>query len=138
MSFRQPRRNDPPQEPIVVPPEPTPEPEPSPPPTQQPDPEDDPQDEPDQAASSRSWRWLLWLLVPLAVAAVPAYKLVRRLRRRRVQRVSLRYAGAWQELVDTARDLGLAVPPRRSRPAQALALGGGCLLYTSPSPRDRS
>jgi len=38
-------------------------------------------------------------------------------------RISLRYAGAWQELVDTARDLGLTVPTRGSRPAQAVVLG---------------
>jgi hypothetical protein len=127
MSFRQPRQDDPPNKPVVVPPEPepTPEPQPSPSPTQQPDPQDDPPDERVQATSSRSWWSLLWLLVPLGVAAVPTYKALRRMRRRRAARVSLRYAGAWQELVDTARDLGLAVPPRRSRPAQALVLGEG-------------
>jgi hypothetical protein len=129
MSFRAPEEDDPPNEPVVVPPEPepTPEPQPSPQPTQQPDPQDEPDDDQEQVASSRSWRWLLWLLVPVAVGAVPAYKLVRRAARRRAGRVSVRYAGAWQELVDTARDLGVAVPLRRSRPAQAAALGDGSL-----------
>ena len=131
MSFRQPREDDPANEPVVVPPRThPPPPEPSPEPTTQPDPRDDPDDEADEdrvASSSRSWRWLLWLLVPVAAAVVPAYQLVRRLRRRRAPRVSLRYAGAWQELVDSARDLGLAVPARRSRPAQASLLGAGSL-----------
>jgi hypothetical protein len=129
MSFRAPREDDPPNEPVVVPPEPepTPEPQPSPQPTQQPNPQDEPDDDQQQVAASRSWRWLLWLLVPVAVGALPAYKLMRRTRRRRATRVSLRYAGAWQELVDAARDLGLAVPARRSRPAQAVVLGEGSL-----------
>ncbi len=61
--------------------------------------------------------------MPAAVGAVPAYKLLRRVRRRRASRVSVRYVGAWQELVDRARDLGLAVPGRLSRPSQAVALG---------------
>ena len=129
MSFRAPKEDDPPNDPVVVPPEPdpTPEPQPSPSPSPEPDPQDDPADEQEQVAASRSWQWLLWLLVPAAVGALPAYKLVRRVRRRRTARVSLRYAGAWQELVDTARDLGLAVPTGRSRPAQAVVLGEGSL-----------
>jgi hypothetical protein len=124
MSLRPPRRHDPPNPAVVVPPGPEP---PTPQPTQQPQPQ--PQDQPhhDQprATSTTDWRWLLLLLVPAAAGAIPAYKLVRRARRRRSPRISLRYAGAWQELVDRARDLGLAVPARRSRPAQASALGAG-------------
>jgi hypothetical protein len=33
------------------------------------------------------------------------------------------WIGGWQELLDNARDLGVAVPPRSTRPAQASALG---------------
>ena len=129
MSFRAPKQDDPPNDPVIVPPEPepTPEPQPSPSPSPEPDPQDDPADDQEQVTSSRSWTWLIWLLVPAAIGALPAYKLVRRVRRRRAARVSLRYAGAWQELVDTARDLGLAVPTGRSRPAQAAVLGPGSL-----------
>jgi hypothetical protein len=121
---RAPRRNDPENEPVVVPPEPTPTPTPTPSasPSPQPEPETDDRS-PDVAASPFPWRWLLLLLVPAGVGAVPAYKLLRRVRRRRASRVSVRYVGAWQELVDRARDLGLAVPGRRSRPSQAVALG---------------
>jgi hypothetical protein len=54
---------------------------------------------------------------------VPLLKVVRRHRRRHAPRVTARYVGAWQELVDRARDLGVAVPARRSRPLQAVALG---------------
>ena len=36
---------------------------------------------------------------------------------------SAAYLGGWDELLDTARDLGVAVPPRSTRPAQARALG---------------
>ena len=129
MSFRPPRRNDPANEPVVVPPEPKPTTQPpQPTPSPQPQPQTDQPTSDQQAPGSGSswWRWLL-LLVPLAVGAVPAYKTLRRTRRRRAPRTSLRYVGAWQELVDTARDLGLAVPARRSRPAQATALGPGSL-----------
>jgi len=127
MSFRPPKQDDPPNEPVVLPhePEPTPEPQPSPSPT--PEPEQEPDDSQEQASTGTPWRWLLALLVPAAVGAVPAYKGLRRSRRRRAARISLRYAGAWQELVDRARDLGLAVQTRRSRPAQALTLDRGLL-----------
>ena len=62
------------------------------------------------------------LLVPLAVGVVPLLKALRRRRRRAATPTSLAYLGGWDELVDTAHDLGLAVP-RSTRPAQAVALG---------------
>jgi hypothetical protein len=125
MSFRPPKRNDPSNEPVVVPPDTTP-PSSSPTPTPTPSPDPDTDTTPDEdraAASTSSWHWLLWLLVPAAVGALPGCKLLRRVRRRRAPRVSVRYVGAWQELVDRARDLGLPVPLQRSRPSQALVLG---------------
>jgi hypothetical protein len=124
MSFRKPRQDDPPQRPVVVPPEP-PAPQSEPPQPPQDEPRDNPQDEPDdedQEVAARSWKWLWWLLL-LTPAAVPAFKALRRLRRRRAPRITLRYVGAWQELVDRARDLGIAVPPRISRPGQARSVG---------------
>ena len=119
--------SDPPNEPVVVPPEPEPTPEPQPSPSPSPEPDHEPDDSQEQVSSSTPWSWLLWLLMPAAVGAVPAYKGLRRSRRRRAARVSRRYAGAWQELVDRARDLGLTVPTRRSRPTQAVVLGSGSL-----------
>ena len=68
-------------------------------------------------------RWPLALLPVLLVGGVLVAKWWRRRRRRRATRASLRFAGAWQELVDRARDLGLDVPARTTRPAQAAALG---------------
>jgi hypothetical protein len=130
MSFRSPRRNDPENDPVSAEPDtsPTATSRPSPSPSPSPQPDQDHSDQQDRAEpSSGSWRWLLWLLVPVAVGAVPGYKLLRRARRRRASRVSVRYVGAWQELVDRARDLGLPVPAHRSRPAQAVALGTSAL-----------
>jgi len=120
-STRPPTPHDPPIPPVFIPqPEPQPDPDPTPSPTPDPQPDHEPTDQ--QAASSGgSWSWLLVLLLPVAAGVVPGIKLARRARRRRAARVSLRYAGAWQELVDRARDLGFAVPLHRSRPAQAVA-----------------
>ena len=42
--------------------------------------------------------------------------------------MSERYAGAWLELVDQARDLGRPVPPGLTRPAQARVLDRGAML----------
>jgi hypothetical protein len=53
---------------------------------------------------------------------VPLLKALRRRRRRAASPPSLAYLGGWDELVDTAHDLGLTVP-RGPRPAQARALG---------------
>ncbi len=68
-------------------------------------------------------RWPLALLPAALVVGIPVAKWWRRRRRRRAARPSLRFAGAWAELVDRARDLGLDVPARTTRPAQASALG---------------
>ena len=136
MSFRAPQEDDPPNEPVVVPPEPepTPEPQPSPQPTQQPDPQDDPDDEQEQVAASRSWQWLLWLLVPAAVGALPAYKLVRRAapppRRPRLAEVRRRVAGARRHRPrPRARRPDAAQPPRPGGRA-----GGG---FARPRPHRR-
>jgi hypothetical protein len=83
-----------------------------------------------QASDSRrslALRVLPWLVLLLLVTAVPLAKLVRRRVRRTRGRGSDRMAAAWTDLVDAARDLGIAVPLHASRPAQArsLALAGG-------------
>ncbi|HET7350527.1 MAG TPA: transglutaminase domain-containing protein [Marmoricola sp.] len=71
-------------------------------------------------------RVLPWTLLVLLVLVVPLAKLLRREVRRRRGRPSDRVAGAWTELVDHARDLGIPVPSGATRPAQArvLALAG--------------
>ena len=71
-------------------------------------------------------RSLPWLLPLLLVLLVPLAKLVRRRWRRTRGRPSDKMAGAWSELVDHARDLGIPVRPHATRPAQArvLALTG--------------
>ena len=87
----------------------------------------DTQDEPDAADPADAgedggtrWAWLLALvlLVPLVP---PLLKWRRRRGRLRAARVSSRYAGAWEELVDRARDLGVPIA-RATRPAQAAEL----------------
>ena len=68
-------------------------------------------------------RPLPWLVLLLLGFAVPlASRPVRRRRRRRRGRPSDRMAGAWLELVDHARDLGIPVKVHASRPAQARVL----------------
>jgi len=64
-------------------------------------------------------RWAWGLIGVLLVGAVPGVKLARRLHRLRAPRASSRYAGAWLELVDRARDLGVGVPAGLTRQAQA-------------------
>jgi hypothetical protein len=83
----------------------------------------------DQAAAHRRSlvvRVLPWLVPVLLALVVPLTKLLRRWRRRRRGRPSDRMAGAWAELVDHARDLGIPVRVHASRPTQArvLALAG--------------
>ncbi len=129
MSFRPPKRNDPPNHPVVAPPpvpdpDPSPQPQPQPEPTPPPQPQPEPEPHPEPAApATRWWLPLLWVLVPAAAGAIPGAKALRRLRRRRASSVSARFAGGWQELLDRARDLGLTVPAGRSRPDQAAVLG---------------
>ena len=80
------------------------------------------------AGEASWWRWVLVALVALAllaVAAVPLAKLVRRRRRLTHPRITRRYAGAWLELVDLARDLRTPVPHGLTRHAEALLIGRG-------------
>ncbi len=122
MSHRPPKRDDVRLPPVRLPPaqqnpqrpqqQEQPEEEPDPPP---PDAEE-PQDEPLPL-------WPLFLLIPASVAGIPLAKGLRRRRRRAAVPVSLGYAGGWQELLDTARDLGLTIPAGSTRPEQARALG---------------
>lgn len=83
----------------------------------------------DQAEAGRRGalvRFLPWIVPLILVTVVPLTKLVRRRLRRTRGRRSDRMAGAWAELVDHARDLGIPVRSHASRPAQArvLALAG--------------
>ena len=114
----------------VSPPKPETQPEPE----SEPEPEEEPEEEPegdsadpdsDEAGGGSLWRWLLAVLVLGLPGLVPGAKWWRRRRRLSAERVSRRYAGAWAELVDQARDLGRPVPPGLTRPAQARALDRG-------------
>jgi hypothetical protein len=121
MGHRAPRRDDVKLAPVKLPPErdDQPRPEDQQPPEEQPEPElPTAQEEKDVPLP----RWPLFLLIPASVALVPVAKGVRR-RRRRSAPASAAYLGGWDELLDRARDLGVAVPPRSTRPAQARALG---------------
>lgn len=91
---------------------------------QEPQQRDEPeaQDAQDEVADEPLPRWPLLLLVPLALGVVPLLKALRRRRRRAASPPSLAYLGGWDELVDTAQDLGVPVPAG-TRGAQALALG---------------
>lgn len=86
---------------------------------QEPEKKDEPEKETEDPAATW-WRWLG--LCVLAVGLVPGAKAVRRRRRRGADAVSRRFAGAWDELLDTARDLGVPVS-YGTRPQQAAALG---------------
>lgn len=77
----------------------------------------------DDASGGVPWGLVLLALALGAPVVVPAVKGVRRRRRLGARRVTLRYAGAWLELVDHARDLGVPVAPGLTRPAEARAVG---------------
>jgi hypothetical protein len=65
------------------------------------------------------------LLVAGVVGSIVGAKVLRRRRRRTAARVSARVVGGWRELVDHARDLGVAVPGGAvTRREQALAFAG--------------
>ncbi len=81
-----------------------------------------------QAQRGPVLRILPWLALLSLALVVPAAKLVRRWHRRRGGRPSDRVAGAWSDLVDRARDLGVPVRPGASRPAQARTLGTALVL----------
>ena len=114
----------------VSPPKPEPE---QPEPTPEPEPEADSADDSadaegdrgDDTGGRRVWPWLLAVLALGLPGLVPGAKWWRRRRRLSAERVSRRYAGAWAELVDQARDLGRPVPPGLTRPAQARLLDRG-------------
>lgn len=99
-------------------------------PTAEPEPKPDKPAAPERSTDGESswWVWLLGgsgSLLLLLAAAVPLAKLVRRRSRLHHPRVTRRYAGAWLELVDLARDLGIAVPRGLTRHAEALLIGHG-------------
>lgn len=103
------------------------------PPVKRTEPDEPEADEPTIKAFGRSLRWPLTALAVLVLVGVaPGVKLVRRVRRQQAPRVSTQYAGAWLELVDRARDLGVDVPLGAPRPAQAAAIAG----LDTESPRD--
>lgn len=119
MSRRPPRRDEP-ARPMSQPPQKQQPQQPQAP--QRPRPEDQGTREDDRTETSSEGldpRWLLLLL--LAPGTIPLAKVVRRRRRRGATRPSRRLAGAWAEVVDRGRDLGLTVPVRTTRPAQARA-----------------
>ena len=107
-----------------------------------------PEDASDPAAETGPdlWPWLALVLLLALPGVVPALKWWRRRRRLRAARVTERYAGAWLELVDQARDLGRRVPPGLTRPAEARVLDRGAGLAEEadlkifgadePDPRD--
>ncbi len=135
MSHRPPRGQEPGgQRPDRIFPEETPDNES---PEQRPEPQQPPQQPPEQPDDAvpaepdgglRLWPVLLVLVLLALPGIVPALKWWRRRQRLSAARVSERYAGAWLELVDQARDLGRPVPPGLTRPAQARALERGDVL----------
>ncbi len=97
-----------------------------------------------------SWRTALVRVLPALVLlvlmlVVPVLKRVRRQRRRNRGRRSDQMAGAWAELVDHARDLGISVKASASRPSQARVLStAGALsrrgdegVFTSEEPQEQ-
>jgi hypothetical protein len=91
------------------------------------------------SALHRPWRLPAWVVdtaVPVLslVALLAAYsglivglKLRRRRQRRRAATTAGRVAGAWNELIDVCRDLGVDVPAARTRREQAVAVATGDL-----------
>ncbi len=121
MGRRPPKRDSAPLPEVRLPPERRPVDRPQ---QQEPDVQDEPEaeEEQEEVVDEPLPRWPLLLLVPLALGVVPLLKVRRRRRRRAATPASLAYLGGWDELVDTAHDLGVTVP-RGTRPAQAVALG---------------
>ncbi|UUZ61088.1 transglutaminase-like domain-containing protein [Nocardioides sp. B-3] len=123
MGHRAPKRDDVRLTPVRLPPERQDEPRPS--EQEQPDEQRELEEQPQQDEADEPLpRWPLFLLIPASFAAIPVAKGVRRRRRRSAALASTAYLGGWEELLDTARDLGIAVPPPAStRPARARAPG---------------
>lgn len=122
MSLRHPRPGDPalpkiqmPDVPQAQPPQKPPDPKTEP----EPEPEKPQEQEPISEPAPRAW-WLLGLPILLVMVA-PVAKAVRRSRRRSAVPASRSYAGAWDELLDRARDLGVRVRTG-TRPRQAVGL----------------
>ncbi|PKQ31150.1 MAG: hypothetical protein CVT62_09420 [Actinobacteria bacterium HGW-Actinobacteria-2] len=63
------------------------------------------------------------LMIVGLLTAIVVTKVVRRRRRRTVGTVSTRVAGAWREVFDQCRDLGILVPRAGTRLEQAAAIG---------------
>ena len=121
MGHRAPKRDDVKLTPVKLPPEQA---DPTPPEEQQPEDLPEPDIRADQDDKDVPLpRWPLFLLLPASIMLIPVAKVVRRRRRRSAALASTAYLGGWDELLDTARDLGVAVPPHSTRPAQARALG---------------
>ena len=118
MSRRPPRAVMPPAAPLQVPTTTQPQQQPD-----RPARDDTHQDRPSPGqGTAGAIRFVPWLVLLVLALVVPSTKSVRRWRRLRRGRSSDRMAGAWTELVDHARDLGLPVEPDASRPAQARAM----------------
>jgi hypothetical protein len=102
-----------------------------------------PPQEDDNPLDPDNWpAWLRWLVlyvgIPLlvlglVVAGIRLAKLVRRRRRRTRGSTAHRIGGGWRELVDTARDLRILLPPRATRLEQARAME----LHVSGPPPQR-
>ncbi|MBE6484415.1 MAG: transglutaminase domain-containing protein [Actinomycetaceae bacterium] len=120
-------------------PDPDPQPNPQPQVLQPPDPPDDPveleiepaEDNRDDSADERETpRWLFFLLIgALGILLILApFVLILLLKRWRTKRrrttgaADVRAAGAWEDVLDTARDGNIAVDPRQTRGEQARSI----------------
>lgn len=84
--------------------------------------------------------WLRWVMVALVgplvlfllvYGAIRAAKALRRRRRRQQAETARGISSGWREIVDTARDLRLPLPPRATRTEQAAAI---TVPQSSPAP----
>ena len=95
---------------------------------------DDPKKAPDARSGTAAWvRYALYgvsgvLLFILPFATILGLKALRSRRRRLRGRPDVRAAGAWEDVLDVARDGRIAVDPRRTRSEQAKALAGAVAL----------
>lgn len=92
-------------------------------------------------ATGAFWLWPVLRAIGLALAAlallllpllfIPVAKRIRAKRRRGEQRPELSALGAWEEMVDRARDAGVAVPDGASRVETAAALGTAPAIWAA-------